>query len=375
MFLSRHLFMLLSSVLIAFVIASCAGASDDGDNLDPAGDWQGILSTPQGDLRLLITATQAPDGTHSAVLESLDQAPGQKIPVSGFSIDAHGMTFTIDAIGASYSGTWNTDSQGYEGTFSQGMDLPLTFVRPGEASLPVIAGMDGVWQGVLDRGDTPLELVLNIETTEAGTQITLDSVSQAAYGIPVTNLARDGSTVSFQVPAANVRYAGELDASGDILAGDWTRPDFPDARVSFQRSADTVTGPNRPQTPQAPFPYSAEDVRFDNPAAEGVTLAGTLTVPPGDGPFPAVILISGSGPQDRDETVWTHRPFAVIADHLSRNGIAVLRYDDRGFGESTGDFAASTSMDFASDTAAALAWLKTRPEIDGGSIGPVFQQR
>ena len=94
---------------------------------------------------------------------------------------------------------------------------------------------------------------------------------------------------------------------------------------------------NRPQNPQPPFPYSAEDVFFDNEDA-GARLAGTLTVPAGEGPFPAAVLVSGSGAQDRDEEVFGHRPFWVLADHLSRRGIAVLRYDDRGSFESTGDF-------------------------------------
>jgi hypothetical protein len=121
--------------------------------------------------------------------------------------------------------------------------------------------------------------------------------------------------------------------------------------------------------PKAPFPYRAEDVSFDNAAAKGVTLSGTLTVPEGSGPFPAAILITGSGPQDRDETVFGHKPFAVLADHLTRHGVAVLRYDDRGAGKSTGDFATATSADFATDANAAVRFLGTRPEIDHDAIG------
>lgn len=125
----------------------------------------------------------------------------------------------------------------------------------------------------------------------------------------------------------------------------------------------------RPQTPTPPFPYRADDVTFTNPVAAGVTLAGTLTLPQGSGPFPAAILLSGSGAQDRDETMLGHKPFAVIADHLTRRGIAVLRYDDRGVGRSTGDFPAATSADFATDARAAVRYLLTRPEIDRGGIG------
>ncbi len=110
---------------------------------------------------------------------------------------------------------------------------------------------------------------------------------------------------------------------------------------------------NRPQEPKPPFPYISEDVKFDNEKA-GIKLAGTLTIPEGDGPFPAVILITGSGSQNRNEELMGHKPFWVIADHLSRNGIAVLRYDDRGVGQSQNSSARSTSADFATDVEAAF---------------------
>jgi fermentation-respiration switch protein FrsA (DUF1100 family) len=123
-------------------------------------------------------------------------------------------------------------------------------------------------------------------------------------------------------------------------------------------------------------------VAFDNPVQSGVHLAGTLTLPQGKGPFPAAILITGSGPQDRDETLLGHQPFWVIADYLSRRGIAVLRVDDRGTAKSTGDFAKATSADFATDANAAFAFLKTRKDVrqnaigfighsEGGMIGPI----
>jgi uncharacterized protein len=134
--------------------------------------------------------------------------------------------------------------------------------------------------------------------------------------------------------------------------------------------------------PQPPFPYHSEEVRIANPRAPGVTLAGTLTLPPGRGPFAAAILITGSGAEDRDETLLGQKPFLVLADHLTRAGIAVLRLDDRGTAESTGTFAGATSADFATDANAAFAFLRARPEVDphaigyighseGGMIGPI----
>lgn len=131
-----------------------------------------------------------------------------------------------------------------------------------------------------------------------------------------------------------------------------------------------VQAANRPQMPQPPFPYQSVAVEFDNPKAAGVHLAGTLTVPAGKGPFPAVLLITGSGPQDRDETILEHKPFAVLADYLARRGIASLRVDDRGVGQSTGQPTyMATTNELATDAAAALAVLKNHPEILPGKVG------
>jgi pimeloyl-ACP methyl ester carboxylesterase len=132
------------------------------------------------------------------------------------------------------------------------------------------------------------------------------------------------------------------------------------------QSTQKYQGPNRPQEPKEPFPYKAEAVKIQN---ADVTLDGTLTIPEGQGPFPAVILIHGSGPNDRDETVFSHKPFLVLADYLTRKGIAVLRYDKRGTHQSTGNYKASTSVEFASDASKAFEYLKTRPDIDGKNIG------
>ncbi len=129
-----------------------------------------------------------------------------------------------------------------------------------------------------------------------------------------------------------------------------------------------MTRLRRPQTPKPPFPYKIENLTYQNETAK-IKLAGTLTLPQGKGPFPAVILISGSGAQDRDETIFEHRPFHVLADALTRRGIAVLRVDDRGVGGSTGSVATSTSDEFAGDVMAGIAVLKLRPEIDAKKIG------
>ena len=126
----------------------------------------------------------------------------------------------------------------------------------------------------------------------------------------------------------------------------------------------------RPQNPAKPYPYREEDVSFENSAA-GIRLAGTLTIPPGKGPFPGMILIAGSGAHDRDEALMGHRPFLVLSDYLTRRGIAVLRYDKRGVGESEGNYATATTADFADDAEAGLAYLTTRAEVDRRKIGLV----
>ena len=134
------------------------------------------------------------------------------------------------------------------------------------------------------------------------------------------------------------------------------------------KKVDKVEALKRPQEPKEPFPYNAEDVTFKN-NIDSVVLAGTLTYPKDGNNFPAVVLISGSGGQNRDEELLGHKPFLVIADYLTRNGIAVLRFDDRGIAQSTGDHSIATSQDFAKDVLAAVDYLKSRDEINHSKIG------
>jgi len=174
--------------------------------------------------------------------------------------------------------------------------------------------------------------------------------------------------VRFLIPVIHGRFEGTLSEDGGALTGVLSQGSATLPLV-LTRTAETTTLAARPQTPTPPFPYRAKKVSFDNPEAPGVRLAATLTLPAGDGPHPAAILITGTGPQDRDETIEAHKPFAVWADELTRRGVAVLRYDDRGVAGSTGVFAAATQRDFASDVKAAFAWLAARPEIDPARIG------
>jgi uncharacterized protein len=224
----------------------------------------------------------------------------------------------------------------------------------------------GSWWGNLSVQGTELPLVFHITETDGRLAATMDSPAQGARGIPVDSVRFEDSVLTLRILPIAGTYTGRL-VSADEMEGEWRQG--PGALpLNLRRGAPDAAEPRRPQHPEPPFPYRVEEVRFPNQAA-GIMLAGTLTLPQGPGPFLAVALVTGSGPQDRDETIMGHKPFLVIADHLTRAGIAVLRYDDRGVGGSQGDFAAATSRDFAGDAAAAAAFLAARPEVDRQRIG------
>jgi fermentation-respiration switch protein FrsA (DUF1100 family) len=238
----------------------------------------------------------------------------------------------------------------------------------GGQEAPTVDGAVGDWIGTLSVPGAELRLVFHIQRTDSGELAgTLDSPDQGAYGLRLTSVTEDAGAVLFAIASLGGEYTGRVSADGEAIAGTWAQGGgaFP---LDLERGDATALAPKRPQEPQPPFPYEVVEVGFDNPEA-GIRLAGTLTVPAGDGPHPAVVLITGSGPEDRDETVFGHRPFFVLADYLTRRGIVVLRHDDRGVGESTGDFAVATMPDFVSDALAAVAWLKARPEVDPSRIG------
>lgn len=240
----------------------------------------------------------------------------------------------------------------------------------------------GDWSGTLVVGPQQLPIVFHIAADDTGLSATMDSPAQNAFGIPMDGVMVSGDSISLTLAAAGARYDGLLTGEGE-LDGRWaqgggsleltlkrTAGEGGSGRGEAGASPPAVPDPStRPQTPRPPFPYPSEEVSFVG--AGDFELAGTLTLPDGDGPHPGVILVTGSGPQDRDETLLGHKPFAVLADHLTRAGIAVLRYDERGVGASGGDFATATSDDFARDAEAALAWLASRPEVDRDRVGIV----
>ncbi|HKJ03814.1 MAG TPA: alpha/beta hydrolase [Longimicrobiales bacterium] len=248
-------------------------------------------------------------------------------------------------------------------------------------NVPAPGAFVGAWTGRLDTGAATLTLVFHVaQARGGGFEGTLDSPDQGATGIPATEVTVDEGTLRFAVANLAVTYVAALSADGSTLTGTFTQGPAP---LPLTLTRGEAEAPKRPQNPTLPLPYRSVGVTVPN-AAAGVTLAGTLTLPDGPGPFPAAVLVTGSGPQDRDETLLGHKPFLVLSDHLTRAGIAVLRYDDRGTGESTGSFATATSEDLASDALAAVAFLRARRDMgavgivghsEGGLVGPMAAAR
>ena len=240
----------------------------------------------------------------------------------------------------------------------------------------------GRWNGILDVMGRKLRIVYNVSRTDSGYVATMDSPDQGAKGIPVLKTTYNAPDIKFELPSLGMVYEGKFE--NDTISGVFRQSGF-EFPLDLTRTEAVAVKPNRPQEPKPPFPYYSEDVKFEN-RKDSIVLAGTLTLPDKKGRYPAVILISGSGSQNRDEEIMGHKPFLVLADHLTRHGIAVLRFDDRGAGDSGGDAKNATTLDFADDVMAAVSYLNTRKEIDkmhiglighseGGMIAPIVANR
>jgi uncharacterized protein len=226
--------------------------------------------------------------------------------------------------------------------------------------------LTGSWLGKIQAGAVQLRVIFNLSIIEKDSLIaTLDSPDQGAKNIKLGRVTYTGESLKILAPALAGEYNGIL-KSDSLFEGTWkqggnTMP----LTLKKLAAAFTVI---RPQEPKPPFPYSSENVTFTNEKFN-IKLAGTLTIPEGQGPFKAVIMITGSGAQNRNEELMGHKPFLVIADYLSRNGIAVLRYDDRGVGGSQGKYSEATSADLATDAEAAFNFLRDNPKINPDQIG------
>jgi alpha-beta hydrolase superfamily lysophospholipase len=343
------------------------------------GKWYGVLDLKVQKLRLEIRVREN-DGGYSGGMVSLDQASSE-FPFERLEMNDNKMVWAIKSLNASFEGDFNESWTEVAGTFKQGpivADLVLKKIT----DVPQ-RKLAETWQGEMVAGPQSFEFQFRVFKDADGEEtVLLDSFTENIAGLNCV-WSREGPTVRIEIPATAAEFVGEINDAEDEIVGSWIqRGNEIPLTINLVASAATrKLTLKRPQTPQPPFDYVSEDLEIDNPAGNSV-LAGTLTLPPGEGPFPLVILISGSGPQDRDETIFGHKPFFVIADHLTKKGIAVFRFDDRGIGKSKGNFAAATSRDFASDVEAIVADMKSRQRIDpqrivlaghseGGIIAPM----
>jgi uncharacterized protein len=360
------------SVLLTLLLLPCAGRAAAQLTGLPQGTYSGTLQAGEAKLHLLLHLSKGTNGSLRATLDSLEQGV--------FAIEANSASFAnfnlkldLTSVGARFEGKVSPDHETIDGNWSQGSaSIPLKFHRetgavarkPGDAIFPV----EGLWQGAVETHGMRLRFQLHISHDTEGSLIAaLDSLDQGVSGLPANHVTLKDPIFHFEIPSVAGVYEGTLNAAKNTIAGKWSQTSADNLPLDFKRSDHTLEL-RRPQTPVRPFPYLEEEVKFPG-AGEGIALAGTLTLPKGEGPFPAVLLIAGSGPQDRDESLASHRPFLLIADSLTRKGIAVLRYDKRGVGKSTGNLDAATTMDLAADAKAALVFLKSRKEIDGSRIG------
>jgi alpha-beta hydrolase superfamily lysophospholipase len=224
-------------------------------------------------------------------------------------------------------------------------------------------GFPGIWEGTLKAG-AGVRMVFRISTdTASGYQATVESPDQGSIAAKASLVQLKDDSVFIEIKQFNAKYSGKI--IGDSISGRFVQG------VGFPlnlKKVSKVTLKIRPQTPVPPFPYKSEDLVYYN-EAKTISYGATITIPEGDGPFPGLLLLTGSGQQNRDEEIMEHKPFAVLADHLTRNGFVVLRVDDRGTGKTTGNVLTSTTADFAADANVSLNYLAKRKEVDKKKMG------
>ncbi len=249
------------------------------------------------------------------------------------------------------------------------LTMGLSLLNPVQASVLPNKDIEGIWQGTLKFSGIELRIIFTISRSpDDKLTAAYDVPEQDAIDVPVDSMTFDDGYVRIEIIPIQGVFEGKLSEDKQKIDGNWIQSGMTLPLV-LERTHKKIEI-KRPQEPQEPFPYKTEDVAYMNIDA-GITLAGTLTLPSTEGRFPAVLFLSGSGAQDRDEAVFGHRPFLVLADYLTRRGIAVLRVDDRGVGGSNGNFDKATAEDYVSDAMAGLAYLRSRKEINQELMGLV----
>ena len=313
-------------IWMALTTAGTLGLAEarGADPAAPTGHWQGTLNVQGTTLTMVFHVTEAGGGL-TATFDSPDQA-SIGIPVDSVTVAGGNLTFTIKSIQGQYKGKINAAGTESVGNWSQaGRDTPLTLKKTDKpTTLKIPAKLIGVWEGKLKAAPgVELRLVMRVVKVKDGAMTaSFGSPDQGANFLPINAIALEGDKVTAESKAIASSYAGVLNKDRNEITGTWTQGgrNFP----LILKKTDKVSEPKRSQIIKPPFPYKAEEVTYVNKAA-GLSIAGTITLPKGNGPFPAALMITGSGPQDRDETLMGHKPFLVIADALTRRGIAVLR--------------------------------------------------
>lgn len=356
-------------ILISFLSGTISMAQDI------TGSWKGSINIQGTQLGVVFHVAKDGD-TYKTKMDSPDQG--------AFGIDAGETTYesgtlTINApkLSMTYRGILVSDDK-LEGTFEQGgMSLPLTLDRFEEKdetasfkAVEIDENLLGSWSGELSVKGTKLRIVFHIEGNEKGYSSKMDSPDQGAFGLGTSSTTYDNDKLTIKAPAMGITFVGNP-KSANSIEGTFKQGgmDLPLKLKKLEEGEEIEKPGPRPQDPKD-FPYEQEEVSYTVPQG-GHSMAGTLSYPSDKKFDQVVVLISGSGPQNRNEELgpMNHRPFLVLSDHLTRKGIAVLRYDDRGVAESKGDFASATSKDFANDAAAAVAYLKSRADMKEKKIG------
>jgi len=328
-------------------------------NMDPVGSWHGAILVSGNKVPLVFHISTDESNKFIATMDSPAQG-AKDIPIKEVIISDRSIKLNIAVANAIFEGQFDDDSTKVQGTWQQsGQSFPLVLKQKTE-------DITGLWKGKLQG--TTVEFLLDISMNKNNKAVAYLSPNGGISKVEVSNLVNQSSNLSFEVPAEGVKYSGNINNKYKVVEGVFSQGNRK-FTLDFSKADNTKqVRLNRPQHPVEPYLYNVEDVTFENKNAN-INLAGTLTTPKGEGPFPGIVLVSGSGPQDRDQTFMGHKTFLVLADHLTKSGIAVLRFDDRGFAESTGDFSSATSLDFASDVQAAVDLLVKHPRIDASKIG------
>lgn len=368
----------LLTLLLVLLGAPCLRAQDS-----PAGNWTGSIQIPGFDLKVVLKLSETKGkgwgGTLDIPAQGVKDFVLTNVVVSGSKVG-----FVLGGIPGNpgFKGEFSAAANTISGAFSQGgQTIPFKMTR-GQSSVasaaPVSslatparsgAGLEGFWFGKLQTPLGGIRVMFRIKK-EAGGVVSarFDSPDQGVFDIPVDSVLMEKDKLAFALSKIGAGYQAVLDKDRTAMAGDWQQGGQTTAlNLAWQEKAPDF---RRAQEPRPPFIYAEEPVAIRNQKAD-IKLAGTMTLPLSQTPTPAFILVTGSGAQDRNETIMGHKPFLILADHLARRGFAVLRMDDRGVGGSTGNLLESTDEDLAEDVAAQVEYLKTRKDVDPRRIGVI----